>query len=105
MSWSNGIRPELLPWFRWVVANLTELDGSTRVSSAFRTYAEQARLYRRYLAGQSRYPVAPPGSSYHEYGRAIDVVARPEALRRVGLMWRAAGGTWGGERDPIHFHA
>lgn len=105
MSWSSGLHPTLRPYFEQLVAIATKLDPGARVSSAFRSSSEQARLYRRFVAGQSRYPVAPPGRSYHEYGRAIDIVARPEVLRRLGAIWEQAGGTWGGERDDIHFQA
>lgn len=104
-SWANGLHPQLVPWFERLVDEAGRLDRGARVSSAFRSRTEQTRLYRRYLAGQSRYPVAPPGRSYHEYGRAIDLVAQPEVLRRLGALWRSWGGRWGGERDPIHFEA
>jgi murein DD-endopeptidase MepM/ murein hydrolase activator NlpD len=40
--------------------------------SGYRTYAQQAELYREYLAGQG--PLAAvPGTSEHETGRALDV--------------------------------
>ena len=105
MNWSNGIVPQLRPYFEWLVQEAQRLDNQARVTSAFRSPSEQARLYRRFLAGQARFPVAPPGRSYHEYGRAIDIVARAEVLRRLGAEWQRMGGVWGGARDPIHFHA
>jgi hypothetical protein len=44
---------------------------SGTVISGYRTYAEQAALYQRYLAGG---PIAaPPGTSSHERGEAVDV--------------------------------
>ena len=48
--------------------------------SAYRTYEQQARLYRAFLAGRGP-PADPPGSSSHESGTAVDV-ATP-AMRRV----------------------
>lgn len=87
------------------MAIATTLDPGARVTSAYRSRAEQTRLYRRFLAGLSKYPVAPPGRSKHEQGRALDIVARGDVLRRLGAMWQQAGGRWGGERDPIHFDA
>ena len=104
-SWANGLHPQLRPHFEQLYALATRADPSARVTSAFRSNAEQTRLYRRYLAGQSKYPVAVPGTSYHEHGRAIDMVARPEVLRWLGGIWTSAGGKWGGEKDPIHFQA
>jgi hypothetical protein len=41
----------------------------------------------------------------HEVGRAFDLVAEPEILVQLGRVWQYVGGTWGGERDPIHFEA
>lgn len=102
-SWDRGLNVQLLPWFRALVQRAQQMDRNARVSSGRRSRAEQARLYRRYLAGQSRFPAAPPGRSKHEVGRAIDIVARPEVLRRLGAIWQRAGFTWGGRSDPIHF--
>jgi D-alanyl-D-alanine carboxypeptidase/LysM domain len=44
--------------------------------SAYRTYEQQAELYRAFLAGYGA-PANPPGSSSHELGTAVDV-ASPE---------------------------
>jgi LysM repeat protein len=40
--------------------------------SAYRTYEQQAELYRAFLAGYGA-PANPPGSSSHELGVAVDV--------------------------------
>lgn len=105
MSWSSGLHPVLRPYFEQLYAIAQSLDSTARITSARRSSSEQARLYRRFLAGESKYPVARPGTSRHEQGRAIDMVARPETLRRLGAIWQAAGGRWGGAADPIHFDA
>jgi LysM repeat protein len=42
--------------------------------SAYRTYAQQARLYEAYLEGRGA-PANPPGTSSHEEGNAVDVAA------------------------------
>jgi hypothetical protein len=52
--------------------------------SGYRTYAQQAELYRRYLAGQGPL-AAPPGTSVHETGRALDV-ATPGGRQAVDLL-------------------
>src|SRR5439155_248179 len=84
-------------WFiPWAAALLAEASSGTRVTSARRSYTEQARLYRRYLAGQSQYPAAPPGQSKHERGLAFDIVTSDEELRRLGGLWESWGGIWGG---------
>lgn len=72
-----------------------------RVTSTYRSYQEQARLYRAYQRGNHPYPVLPPGSSLHNYGLAIDLVSDDNP--RLGAIWRSWGGSWGGSSDPIHF--
>lgn len=78
---------------------------SATVTSTVRSRRTQERLYREYLAGRSRFPAAPPGTSKHERGLAFDLAVRPEsALRPLGELWESWGGRWGGRfRDPIHF--
>lgn len=97
-----GLDPGFQPWALWLVGNARTTYA---VTSTRRTHALQARLYRDFVAGRSRYPVAPPGRSWHEYGLAWDMVAPLAELRRLGALWRRVGGTWGGEKDPIHFQA
>jgi hypothetical protein len=99
---------------RWLVPAATRLVNiaaaaglSPRVSSARRSHAQQALLYRRFLAGQSRFPAAPPGSSTHELGLAFDLWVNDESqLTDLGHVWEQMGGVWGGHfHDPIHFEA
>jgi LAS superfamily LD-carboxypeptidase LdcB len=73
------------------------------VTSGYRSLSEQRRLYALYTSGRHRYPVAPPGKSYHNYGLAVDVVTRNN--HALGRWWESIGGTWGGARDPVHFQA
>jgi hypothetical protein len=44
------------------------------ITSTFRGWEEQTRLYSRYLRGQSRYPANQPGDSSHNYGLSFDSV-------------------------------
>jgi len=79
-----------------------------KVSSARRSHGQQALLYRRFLAGQSRFPAAPPGNSMHELGLAFDLWVNDESqLADLGQVWeQSMGGIWGGHfKDPIHFEA
>jgi hypothetical protein len=74
-----------------------------RITSTLRSFAEQKRLYRRFLAGQQGFPVLPPGSSAHEYGEAFDMVVTPmDALDDVGYTWQTWGGAWS-PKDAVHF--
>lgn len=94
------------PYFEWLVYWITKADPAARVTSTIRSSAEQTRLYRRFQQGLSKYPAAPPGTSLHEQGRAIDIVARPEVLKWIAPYWESLGPSfkWGGRfHDEIHF--
>lgn len=110
-GWTGGLRTELVPWFQWILSVVAYYDPTAKVSSGFRSSTEQEKLYRRFRAGLMPGPVAPPGLSYHEYGRAVDILASEDALRKAGALWKGVGGRWGGDfkgagkYDPIHFEA
>ena len=118
-QWTKGLLSDLIPWFEWILSYVQYYDPSARVTSAFRSRTEQARLYRRWQAGLMPGPVAPPGLSLHEQGRAVDIYTNVQgdvasityALKQAGAAWQQVGGTWGGafkgsgKYDPIHFEA
>ena len=66
-----------------------------RVNSAFRTVADQYVLYHSGGCGLA----ATPGRSNHQSGRAVDV----GSYATVRSVLEAAGCTWLGSRDPVHF--
>jgi hypothetical protein len=75
-----------------------------KFTSTYRSRAEQERLYRAFISGRHAFPVAPPGSSAHEYGEAFDYLVAPyEYQSDVGETWVAWGGEWGGTGDMVHF--
>lgn len=77
--------------------------SSARVTSTRRSHSQQKALYAAFLAGKAQYPVAPPGSSKHELGLAVDIVTQPmSVLPHLGAWWNSIGGTWR-PSDPIHF--
>lgn len=61
-------------------------------TSAYRTYSQQVELWRLYLAGEGP-PAAPPGTSAHGLGDAVDL-ATPEMRRVVDQI----GGDFGWEK-------
>jgi hypothetical protein len=76
------------------------------IVSGYRTYAEQAELYRLYLAGLGNL-AALPGTSSHERGLAADVhtedielVALGDAAYENGLRQPVPGEPWHLELDP-----
>ncbi len=100
----DALVPELRVAAKELVAEAGAAGLLPRVTSTRRTHSQQTLLYARFLAGHSVYPTAFPGTSAHEYGEAFDMIVEPyEYLSDVGSVWEGWGGTWGGERDPIHF--
>lgn len=100
-SWAAGSSTGLAPAMRAALARAAALLGRpVPITSGFRSMAEQQALWaRRY---SNPYPVAPPGTSMHGRGLAIDVpLAFVPALLRIG---REAGLCQPYPRnDPIHF--
>lgn len=94
----NGLQPWLSPWADRLVA----LERGIRVTSTYRSYTDQLNLWN--ARARNPYPVAPPGRSWHQYGRAFDLAAPAAVLRRLGAVWRSWGGTWS-PSDQIHFQA
>lgn len=75
-----------------------------RVTSTKRTRTEQIVLWKRFLAGKSRFPAARPGTSKHETGQAIDVVFDdPGGLAVAVRSAEIHLLRWAGPRDSVHF--
>lgn len=77
----NGLLPRVKAALAFAKAN--GWGGS--VTSGFRSYAEQAALYAAYLNGTGNL-AAPPGSSNHEGGQAVDVSDTEGFARAMALM-------------------
>jgi hypothetical protein len=93
---------ETRPYFRWLVDVAKALDLNPRVTSTVRSRRKQKALYNKYLAGQSPFPAARPGTSRHERGLAIDLVTNDPAL--LGQYWQYyVGGKWAGPKDWVHY--
>jgi hypothetical protein len=103
----RALAPGLQPYAYALVDTAAQSGWAPRVTSTRRSRREQSFLYRRFLAGLSNYPAAPPGRSAHELGLAIDIIVTPyEALNELGSLWESWGGRWGGRgKDPIHFES
>lgn len=95
--------PDIQDSARALVLAAAKAGLHPRVTSTIRGRTEQARLFRRYQAGLTKYPVAPPGTSAHEFGYAFDMVCTPlDALQDVGYTWTTWGGVWH-PSDEVHF--
>lgn len=102
----SSLHPELQRGLDYLKAVARYNGHGLVVTSMRRSREQQRRLYDDYLAGRSKYPAAPPGTSAHELGLAFDAVVHPREWQDAyGELWEAIGGTWGGRRfnDPIHF--
>jgi hypothetical protein len=103
------VHPAFEPYARAILKALQRLDPSYVATSTRRSEREQRALYEAWKAGKHPLTVAPPGCSKHQVGFAIDIARgkvdplRDPYLALVGRKWRALGGEWGGERDPVHF--
>ncbi len=74
------------------------------VTSTFRTLQEQRFLFDQFKRGLSSFPVALPGTSRHEFGLAVDLVALPpSALPVMVEVMRSVGFRWAGPSDSVHF--
>jgi peptidoglycan L-alanyl-D-glutamate endopeptidase CwlK len=100
-----AVAPELAARVRAMAATLAARGITIRVVSGLRSTAEQARLYAS-RASNPR-PVAAPGTSLHEFGRAVDVaIVGRGTWPEVGAAGEAAGLRWGGRFnrvDLVHF--
>lgn len=84
--------------FKAAQAEALSQGFSIAINSAGRTYKDQEDLYNRLKGTQA---VAPPGSSLHESGNALDVENYEQAmdvLQRNGFVW---ANYW---NDPWHFN-
>ena len=101
----SGLIPELEQFGKALIDECGRAGLRPQLTSTVRSFSAQARLYKAYLAGRTRYPAAVPGTSAHEYGWAFDMIVHPiEALTDVGRLWESWGGVWGGRyHDPVHF--
>lgn len=95
---THGLVPQVIHALGW--ARSHGWHGS--VTSGFRSYAEQSRLYARYLAGGPL--AARPGTSSHERGQAVDVT---DYGMFGATMSTAPGGArlynYLGAADPVHY--
>ena len=95
--------PELRPFAQQLLDLAARAGVGFTITSTRRSHQKQASLYRAFLRGETHYPVAPPGSSAHEFGFAFDGVSEPfDYQADFGEVWKSWGGVWHA-KDEVHF--
>lgn len=105
MNSTRGLEPWMKGPVEYLILVAAHNGLAPRLTSTYRSAAQQARLYAAYRSGRAQFPAAPPGQSYHEYGRAVDIVVNQSwGYRALGELWKRMGGGWWAS-DRIHFQA
>ena len=102
MASLRELQPWLAPYAEWFFNYLEGRGEHPRVTSVHRSRQVQAVLFERWKRGATKFPVAPPGASWHEYRRAFDMVV--DHPLQAGTLWKRMGGSWW-PGDEIHFQA
>lgn len=107
----------LVPEMKEAIVALTDYAKSQGIKitynskiSIFRTYEEQARIYKKSRPGYA----AKPGHSRHESGEAVDITIpgadknnpNDPKYKKLAQFWEGMGYTWGGRWnscEPWHF--
>src|SRR5436305_12975582 len=99
------LQPEVRNALLTAQAELDKAGIDSTVTSAARTHDVQAQLYNAYLArGKKGLPAAPPGSSKHETGHAVDFripAGQRDAANQILAKHRFPRS---GQRDPRHYN-
>jgi D-alanyl-D-alanine dipeptidase len=99
----SGVSPGLTQALQQAAAEYNQVTGKTvEVTSAVRDSAKQAELYQAYVEGRSKFPAAPPGTSKHEKGLAVDISQGvADEMDRMGLL-KKYGLSRPVANDPVH---
>ncbi|EMF80921.1 serine-type D-Ala-D-Ala carboxypeptidase [Leptospira weilii serovar Topaz str. LT2116] len=101
----ENVDPRLVLFFQ----DLKRTLPSVYVFESRRSFARQAKLYAACKAGTGSCPAAPPGSSAHQYGRAVDIngfSAERDRKTIESVLNRHTDIEWGvdwKQPDPPHF--
>jgi len=114
--------PKIRKSYRAALVDMKRARLSPKVTSYWRSSADQARLHRCSMSRSCRlnhpglYRAMPPGKSVHEAGFAVDIAGvaagprgakrlTPKGRRMVAIMKRHGFNWRYGLNDPVHFEA
>lgn len=96
------VAPVLVPYVRALREAARRLGATFRVTSGYRSPAQQRALQMRWEAGDPSVVYPPAANSYHLEGLAVDVES--SRLNDLGYIMEKLGMRWGGRYgDPVHF--
>jgi hypothetical protein len=101
---AGGLNPQLASAVQSAMNDYTAMTGkSATITSTVRSRAQLQALYDAYIAGGKKgMPVAPPGSSRHELGNAVDINrAAADEMDRMGILSKY-GLSRPVANDPVH---
>src|SRR5438105_1469190 len=97
----DNLQPETRNALMTARADLDKAGISYTITSGARSYAAQAALYANRFTNPN--PVAPPGSSKHESGLAVDISVPPAQRGAATQILAQHGLSWYGPGDPVHY--
>lgn len=98
----EGLQPWLRPAAQWLY-DVAAFNGlQPRITSVYRSFEKQRMLREKWERGELKLYAARPGESYHNYGRAFDMVTLDNDA--LGALWKQLGGQWWASDYP-HFQA
>lgn len=103
MPSTSGLAPGMPERLRMLLDTLRGLGYRATYTSGYRSISKQRALYDAWIKrGKRGLPAAPPGSSSHNYGLAVDVSSdAPDQVLKFAAD--VAGLVWFGPKDRVHF--
>lgn len=79
------------------------------IVSGKRSFEEETKIYNLYAKKYPACQIAIPGTSEHEFGRAIDIIvdndlSNSEKYTKIGRIWQSMGFFWGGDDIDEYWH-
>lgn len=87
----RGLHPQVRERAELVLFWANHFKIPTTVTSTFRSFEEQDRLRKRFLAGNAPFPANRPGDSSHNFGFAWDAHVNPRDQEDFDFLRRWAG--------------